>query len=101
MKKLILAALVMTGGIVAVSAQQTKKAKKVETVEVNLVEVKDAQSPTPADGTMTKSESNKSIIANDKKLRSKLNREEPNKQLLLQENQPAKVEEVKKIEKVE
>ncbi len=98
MKKLFFAALFMTGGMVAISAQ-TKEAKKAEVAEVKPVEINDVQSPAPADAATQKSD--KSIIANDKKLKSKLNKEKAKNQPMLQEAEPAKQEGPRKIEKVE
>lgn len=98
MKKLIFAALFMTGGMVAVSAQ-TKEAKKAEIAEAKPVEINDVQSPAPTDAATQKSD--KSIIANDKKLKSKLNKEKAKNQPILQEAEPAKQEGPRKIEKVE
>ncbi|SKB79785.1 hypothetical protein SAMN05660477_01166 [Soonwooa buanensis] len=101
MKKLFFAALFMTGGMVAVSAQTTE-AKKAKTTEATAVEeVQTTPKLTEENPATTKKESDKSIIANDKKLKSKLNKEKAKDQPMLQEAEPAKQEGPRKIEKVE
>ncbi|MGL6039302.1 MAG: hypothetical protein ACRC0E_10505 [Soonwooa sp.] len=98
MKKLIFAALFMIGGMVAVTAQ-TKDAKKAEVAEVKAVEINGVQSPAPRDSATQTSD--KSIIANGKKLKGRLNKEKAKNQPMLQEAEPAKQEATIKIEKVE
>ena len=101
MKKLIFAALVMTGGFVVVSAQTTE-VKKVSTAEATVVaEVQAAPKLTEESPATTKKESDRSILANDKKLKSKLSKDNPKNQPMLQEAEPAKAVEARKIEKVE